>query len=144
MKSSLDNCKYSMLSFLLHTNCLIKSQKRFLCVFVIFVYNWVVNCKSCYVLHKFLWREQYLLLVTCDLCTCCFSFKMSMSRTKVVNNVNHHNKLDKCYLIKKLSLSTYINFSSDFNLSFSITFSITFLKCIQLLVKLSNTLWYFQ
>jgi len=38
-ESSLDNCKYSMLNLLLHTNDLIKIQKEFLFVFVIFVSN---------------------------------------------------------------------------------------------------------
>jgi len=56
MKSTLNNYKHSMLTFLLHTNCLIKIQKEFPCVF----------CELCYLFELLIAR-----VVMC--CTSSFS-----------------------------------------------------------------------
>jgi len=52
------------------------------------LFAWVVDCKSCHVLYKFMWREQYLLLATCDRCTCRFSLTMYSLVSRLVMGYN--------------------------------------------------------
>jgi len=51
----------------------------------------VVNCEICHVLHKFWWRERYLLLATCDQCTCRFSHN-KWSKDDDLNGLVHFLK----------------------------------------------------